>query len=105
MNFRWSGHDAVVSQLVEVLRTNKTLMYLLLPAFTIPGDIDVLRTIVSALHENTTLQRLGLHVQGEGSDDVSVYMKTHYKDITDDRITWNKPEDHPPSNGNATSNI
>ena len=58
-------------------------------------NIDAVKTIVSALHENNTLLKADIHINGVGADDneVSSYMKTHHEELTrDPRVCYKKFE-------------
>ena len=49
-------------------------------------NVDAVRTIVSALHGNNTLQRIDIYIGGLGDDDDDVirHMNTHYKKFPQD---------------------
>jgi hypothetical protein len=78
-----------IPALIEIVNCNTTLKVLVLKTFATDDEnwIDPLRLLISALHENTALQRIQMHANCK--EDVSHYMTTHHKELTlDNRITW-----------------
>ena len=88
----------VIPQLMEILKFNKTLIYLGLSYFKAPHDINALRNVTDALSENSTLKNIEMRVWIIGSSAsmscdpdkyVSEFMQ-RWKINLDPRITWRK---------------
>lgn len=76
-----------IPDLVDIVNHNKTLQHFSISRFRYI-DIDAVKPLVNAVHENKTLLSVDLGIVGVG-DEASDYMKTHHKDLTSDfRITW-----------------
>ena len=83
--------DDEVTALIDIVNHNRTLEELELGMFDTSSDsIAALRRLFSALHENSTLQKIEVRTYGlEDSIDVTHFMTTHYKDLTlDSRIKY-----------------
>ena len=75
----WSREAPHIAQILE---HNNTLQHLNLKVLH-KNDIDAVRTIVSALPGNNTLQSIVLCILGAGhsNDKVSSFMKTHHEEL------------------------
>ena len=81
-----------VPYLVDIVRHNKTIDSLYLYSFLLTEqNIDGMRPLISAIHENKQLLLVDLSIEGLGDSDMAVsdYMRTHHRDLTlDSRIEW-----------------
>jgi hypothetical protein len=78
-----------IPALIDIVNCNRTLNVMVLRWFNArsEGWINSLRPLISALHENKSLQRIEIHT--DYKRDVSHYMTTYHKElILDSRITW-----------------
>ena len=84
LNTEHTDHE--VTALIDIVNHNRTLEELVLGVFDTSSDcIAALRRLFSALHENSTLQKIVVEMYG--LNDVAHFMTTHYKDLTlDSRI-------------------
>ena len=83
--------DHEVTSLIDIVNHNRTLEELVLAPFDTRSDcIAALRRLFSALHENSTLQKIEVEMYYlEDSIDVAHFMTTNYKDLTlDSRIKY-----------------
>ena len=83
--------DHEVAALIDIVKHNRTLEELVLAPFDTRSDcIAALRHLFSALHENSTLQKIEVEMcHLEDSIDVAQIMTTYYKDLTlDCRIKY-----------------
>ena len=83
--------DHEVAALIDIVNHNRTLEELVLAMFDTSSDsIAALRHLFSALHENSTLQKIKVEMCRLGdSIDVAHFMTTNYKDLTlDCRIKY-----------------
>ena len=81
-----------IAALIDIVNHNTILEKLSLDGINVE-DIDALRRLVSALHENSSLQIIELWITISGIDNndgaVTNYMKTHHKELTlDSRIEY-----------------
>ena len=83
--------DQEVTALIDIMNHNRTLEELVVGLFdTSSNCIAALRRLFSALHENSTLQKIEVEMCGLGDRiNVAHFMTTHYKDLTlDCRIKY-----------------
>ena len=85
--------DDEVTPVIDLVNQNRTLEELVLVWFDTSSDcIAALRRLFSALHENSTLQKIEVEIcnlMDHSSNYVTHFMTTHYKDLTlDCRIKY-----------------
>ena len=76
--------------LVNILQCNHLLECLTLAIFYVPGDVDILGDIITALRGNTVLKELILCIKLPNDQiSLSQYMKENYSHLNlDSRVLW-----------------
>jgi hypothetical protein len=89
-----------IPALIDVVNCNRTLKVLVLKQFYLDADskgwIYPLRSLISALHNNNTLQRIDIlvcvysnDITFDSSDDVTHFITACHEELTlDSRVTW-----------------